>query len=630
MENGVAVATVTNVSLSAATVNALLDNAAGVDPFGESFITFLGPLLTIPQVVTGSSGNDVIYGSTTNDTINAGAGNDYIRPRGGFDTIDAGAGIRDIVDYTDFTVGINANLQSGAVVSNDGNNTSFGTASGFEWIFATNFDDILRGTTGNNVMHGNDGDDTFYGQGGDDFYAGGRGKDTYHGSTTTGPGQWDKISYEWEDGSTGIHAQFLGGGTVQVTDTYGNVEDGFNINQIKGSQYDDTFIGSNGNDSVEGMGGDDLFDMGGGSDMVEYSHEEDAGGTHGVIVNLSGATISARIGTGLKTVASGKALDSLGGTDTLVSVEDVIGTHFTDYIVGSEDGNYLRGHSGRDTLLGMGGNDTLEPDTGGGLVDGGAGDDTAVLGGTRAEFRVVELLGGSVAMVDLRPGSVGEQTEFVSIEHYSFSGSGLGSGQLTPDEFYTSTVDAGGWKYGWYTSGYFAHGWHYESGWDFGYFHTGGSWAYGWHTFAGMEYGWFTYGAAALGWHYDYGGIGTGWVAGYATGAYASTMYGGWIPPAPAWPQGYGYSLDYGGVNLGWHKAGAWAYGWHYEYGWNYGVYGTGTGWVTGWFYHAGWEVGYHGIGTWTYGWFWDFGGWGSGWYYGAQFPYSYAGAEYA
>src|SRR5262249_60670501 len=63
------------------------------------------------------------------------------------------------------------------------------------------------------------------------------------------------------------------------------------------------------------------------------------------------------------------------GTDTLVSIEDVIGSAFDDTLVGAPGVvNHLSGGAGNDLLV----------DVGGDVLDGGAGNDTAVFttGGT--------------------------------------------------------------------------------------------------------------------------------------------------------------------------------------------------------------------------------------------------------
>ena len=56
---------------------------------------------------------------------------------------------------------------------------------------------------------------------------------------------------------------------------------------------------------------------------------------------------------------TGTASDGFGGTDTLISIEDVRGSTFGDTIVGNAANNKLTGDAGNDTLTGGSGVDTF-------------------------------------------------------------------------------------------------------------------------------------------------------------------------------------------------------------------------------------------------------------------------------
>ena len=359
-----------------------------------------------------NQGNDQLYGGDGDDSFKGGAGQDFI---------DGGADV-DFVDYdleTTFTGdsathGVIVNLSASALanVTVTGiplTSVAAGTAIdsrnyvdtlvNIEEVGGTGYDDIIVGSSGNNYLgsyggndflyggagndslSGGDGNDTMFGGAGDNFFEGGQGNDSITGGTGTADGEFDKISYERETGIHGIVANFTGGGNVSIVDTYGTTDAGTSIEEVKGSALADVFNGSAENDSAEGMGGGDTFNMGGGWDRIEYSHETDAGATHGVIVNMSAASISANIGDGLFTVLAGKARDSFGATDTLINVEMIQGTQFNDYIVGSALDNELQGANGTDTLYGGAGNDNLRGDEGGNVnqgndqLYGGDGDD---------------------------------------------------------------------------------------------------------------------------------------------------------------------------------------------------------------------------------------------------------------
>jgi Ca2+-binding RTX toxin-like protein len=123
----------------------------------------------------------------------------------------------------------------------------------------------------------------------------------------------------------------------------------------------DTLLGGDGTDILIGGLGTDILNGGTGDDLVDYT--DAAAGF--VNVNLATGT------------ASGD------GTDTLISIEDVIGSDGADIIVGSTADNELTGGLGNDNLSGGGGADILFAGTGDDTVDAGDGDDI-IIGGDGA------------------------------------------------------------------------------------------------------------------------------------------------------------------------------------------------------------------------------------------------------
>ncbi len=106
-------------------------------------------------------------------------------------------------------------------------------------------------------------------------------------------------------------------------------------------------VGGDGNDTLVGRAGADILDGDGGNnsldadiDTVDYSQD---GGSGAVIVNL----------------AAGTATDSWGDSDSLKSIENVIGTALADTIIGSDAANVISGGNGDDTLVGGKGADNL-------------------------------------------------------------------------------------------------------------------------------------------------------------------------------------------------------------------------------------------------------------------------------
>ena len=87
---------------------------------------------------------------------------------------------------------------------------------------------------------------------------------------------------------------------------------------VRGSEFSDTFHGSNnltGVENFQGRGGDDLIDGGGGFDRASYWFRTDDNVTGGITVNMAAGTVNG---------------DASVGHDTLLSVEAVRGTNFAD------------------------------------------------------------------------------------------------------------------------------------------------------------------------------------------------------------------------------------------------------------------------------------------------------------
>jgi len=236
-------------------------------------------------------------------------------------------------------------------------------------------DDIIIGGNGNNHMVGGDGNDTITGGDRDDFVDGGRGDDVAYGG---GNGENEYDNLEYRDAEDGVHVIKTSrtDGTVDGAWAGHDVFDGFEI--VVGSNHADLFDGSAEDDDFTGNGGDDVFNGGAGSDRIVYDKEQYANGgedTHGVIVNLSDAAISADVGQGTIVVAAGTAIDGFGDTDTLDSIEQIVGTNHDDHIVGNGDDNYMEGRNGNDVLVGGDGRDSLNGDDGDDTLDGGEGGD---------------------------------------------------------------------------------------------------------------------------------------------------------------------------------------------------------------------------------------------------------------
>lgn len=123
-----------------------------------------------------------------------------------------------------------------------------------------------------------------------------------------------------------------------------------NDNILSGRRGDDVLWGRGGNDTLDGGAGADELDGGEGVDTATY-----AGSNAGVYVSLT----------------SGLAVGGHADGDTLIDIENIIGSNHDDVLEGTSEANVIVGGAGRDVIDGAGGDDTLI---------GGAGADDFLFG----------------------------------------------------------------------------------------------------------------------------------------------------------------------------------------------------------------------------------------------------------
>ena len=134
-------------------------------------------------------------------------------------------------------------------------------------------------------------------------------------------------------------------------------------NEICGLDGDDLLRGAAGNDLMLGEGGDDVLDGGPGDDLLDGGPGSDTG-------DYSGAP-----GSVDADLTRGTAVGVGASTDTLVAIDNLIGSEFRDVLRGNNGANELVGRKGRDRLVGRGGNDILRGNRGRDRGKGSGGDD---------------------------------------------------------------------------------------------------------------------------------------------------------------------------------------------------------------------------------------------------------------
>ena len=145
---------------------------------------------------------------------------------------------------------------------------------------------------------------------------------------------------------------------------------------LAGGKGIDTIDGREGNDTLHGGEGDDTLSGGLGDDTINGDAIDDAdapmkaAGTDTVTYAAAAAAVTVNLTTGK---ATGE------GADTLINIENVIGTRFADAITGNAGRNVLNGGNGNDVLAGGAGNDSLI---------GGQGSDTVEFSKAKAAVTV--------------------------------------------------------------------------------------------------------------------------------------------------------------------------------------------------------------------------------------------------
>ena len=102
------------------------------------------------------------------------------------------------------------------------------------------------------------------------------------------------------------------------------------------------------------------------------------------------------------------SVDGDGGSDTLLNIQNIRGSTFTDTIIGDANVNIIEGGDSTDTLDGDGGDDTLDGGAGNDTLLSGLGNDTFIGG---ADFDTIDFSPDGVATsvrVILRGSSDGE------------------------------------------------------------------------------------------------------------------------------------------------------------------------------------------------------------------------------
>ena len=223
----------------------------------------------------GGSGNDLVDGGDGDDSIVGGPGDDILR--GGYGT--------NTLDYSGVANAVEVDLSLGTA-SGDGHDSVLG----FQNLWGSRFDDILRGNGAYNGLTGGAGDDRLEGGDSLDRLDGGDGDDYLDG----GDGRDTAVYYDAPRGVTvDLRTGFADG------DGHDRL---ISIESVVGSRFDDILYGNLQGVSLLGREGDDVYRDG----IVKYTYAQ-----QGITLHFDDSGVGHATGE---------------GADTLYNVSGVVGS----------------------------------------------------------------------------------------------------------------------------------------------------------------------------------------------------------------------------------------------------------------------------------------------------------------
>lgn len=431
------------------------------------------------DTIYGEEGNDKINGNQGQDHIYGGAGDDVLRGGIGYDTIYSGEG-NNSIDGGDGIDRVTYELSQNEVsIDLETNSSTIGSSlftdsiSNIEYITGSDFDDSIKGNAVDNVLIGGAGDDLVIGRAGDDTLSGGIGSDTMYGGvgednvsgndgndtifgwtgsdTIDGGAGDDNINGEDDDdiihsgegnntidGGAGIDSLTYESSQNEISidlntnsSTIGNnlfTDSVTNIENITGSDSNDSIKGDTSDNLLTGMSGDDLIIGRAGDDTLNGGLGVDT-----IYGGIGEDTISGDSGDDILYGWDGNDfIDGGEGNDTIrgeADNDELRGNDGADTLYGGSGADTIYGQSGNDILYGEAENDLMFGGTGNDQIYGGAGDDKIfgkagqdyMQGGTGVDVFVFDDLTHSTSTEMDIIGDFEQGSDIIDLKAFSFS-----------------------------------------------------------------------------------------------------------------------------------------------------------------------------------------------------------------
>ncbi|MBI3903964.1 MAG: putative Ig domain-containing protein [Nitrosomonadales bacterium] len=376
--------------------------------------------------------DDILNGSSGNDSILTGMGRDYANGKAGDDLMQGGTG-SDILAGEDGNDRLYGDSQISTEQAITNGNSDIATGLQGDWLAGGAGDDTLVAGTDNDVLSGGGGNDLIVAGAGDDYIVGDADYTAQNlnwsiAVDANGNAVFTPATDATNPADAGNDIIYAGEGNDHVWADGGNdvvYGEGGN-DTINGEAGNDILLGGSGNDVIFGDGnaantGDDYLDGGDGNDTLWGGNGNDTllggagsdklygetganyldGGDGNDVLNSGGPGSNLQGGAGddnLSSVDAGNYLDGADGNDTLAangSSNELYGGAGDDNLYASGDSNYLDGEAGSNTLQAVGNNNELFGGSGaddiaawggGNYLDGGDGSNTLYAQGANNEI----------------------------------------------------------------------------------------------------------------------------------------------------------------------------------------------------------------------------------------------------